>query len=233
MSVTASLSIDFQLNRIKRYLKAGDVLYMPLEYGQLARKRKAVYSGAEAPYVIAYEKSSLEDFSAARKLNAYLYFDLHFLFSSIAEMGLSAMDFKRRITADDYNAWGDQTGHTIEKGVPYRDYLDSLDPHPATTVSEGSYSAKAVSGFLAWASDHGVIVVGGFPTYAQGEPVSAEAETALKTFYTSRGHYFLSLKNKGRYPKADFFDTVYHLTEPAQVEHSKLVGLELKKLLDL
>ena len=233
MSVTASMSIDFQLNRIKEYLIPGDVIYMPLEYGQLARSRKVVYSGVEAPYTVAYEKSSLAEFPLERKINAYLYFDLHFVFSSVAEMGLSAMDFKRRITADDYNEWGDQTGHTVEKGEPYRDYIENASARPSSTVDIASYSAVAVADFLAWASEHGVLVVGGYPTYAVGEDLPQEADQKLKEFYQTRGHKFLDLGNKARYPKAYFFDTIYHLSEPYQIEHSRLVGEHLKELLEL
>ncbi|MDA9590038.1 hypothetical protein N9R65_04555 [Opitutales bacterium] len=233
MGVSAGLSIDFQLNRIKPYLQQGDLLYLPLEYGQLARDRKAVFSGAEAPYVVGYEKSALKDFSFMRKLHAYMYFDLNFAFSALSEMSLSAMNFKRRITADDFNGWGDQTGHTLEKAEAYESYIDSTPANPTVAVDEGSYSAKAVVAFLDWASESGVIVVGGYPTYAEGKPLSDEAEESLKVFYTSRGHYFLDLENKGRYPKAHFFDTIYHLAEPYQLEHSRLVGIELKKLLNL
>ncbi|HAV12416.1 MAG TPA: hypothetical protein DCX06_02815 [Opitutae bacterium] len=233
MSVTASMSIDFQLNRIKSYLHEGDIIYMPLEYGQLTRSQKAVYSGIEAPYVVAYEKASLKGFSPMRKLHAYFYFDLKFLFSAIAEMGLSAMDFKRRITADDFNAWGDQVGHTIEKGLPYADYINGTPAIPASTVRGESYAALAVSDFLHWAKLEGIVVVGGYPTFADGERLDFSQKADLKNFYIDRGHYFLDLENMGRYPKSHFFDTIYHLAEPYQIEHSRLVGIELKQLLNL
>lgn len=232
MGVSAGLSIDFQLNRIKPFLQAGDIIYLSLEYNQLARSKKEVYSGSEAPYVVAYEKSSLREFPLMRRLQAYLSFDLKFLFSAMAEMGLTAMDFQRRITADDFNRWGDHTGHTIEKGGPYREYIEASAAFPGITVDPDSFAAHAVADFLDWASSSGVDVIGGWPTYAQGRAVSAEAEAQLKAFYESRGHHFLDLENKGRYPKNYFFDTIYHLAEPYQIEHSRLVGEALKALLE-
>ncbi|WOO42925.1 hypothetical protein [Rubellicoccus peritrichatus] len=231
MSVTASLSIDFQLARLKPFLNEGDIIYMPLEYGQLARAAKTVYSGIEAPYSIAYEKASLNEFGLMRKIHAYFYFDLKFFFSSVTEMTLSAIGFERRITADDFNEWGDQTGHTIEKGIPYRDYIEKSIPTPATTVDVDSMSARAVADFLSWAKERGVVVVGGYPTYAEGENLTPDSDNDLVSFYVSNGHYFMGLENKGRYPKSYYFDTIYHLSEPYQIAHSEIVGKKLKALI--
>ena len=231
MSVTASMSMDFQLNRIKPFLSAGDIVYMPLEYGQLDRSRKTVYSGVEAPYVVAYEKASLADFNLMRQLHAYFYFDLQFIFSALAEMALTEMGYERRVTADDFNDWGDQTGHSIEKAQPYVDYITRTSVSAPKGVDTKSFSAQSVADFFEWAREHNVVVVGGYPAYAEGPSITNEVDAGLKGFYQSRGHYFLSLESKGRYPKKNFFDTIYHLAEPYQLEHSQLVGEELKKLL--
>jgi len=230
MSVTASMSIDFQLNRIKPFLIAGDIVYMPLEYGQLARSRKTVYSGIEAPYVVAYDKTSLADFNLMRQLHAYFYFDLKFIFSALAEMALTEMGFERRVTADDFNEWGDQTGHSIEKAKPYANYINQTTVSAPKGIDTESFSAQSISEFLEWASEHGVVVVGGYPTYAEGLAITSEAVSGIELFYESRGHYFLNLENKGRYPKTHFFDTIYHLAEPYQLEHSQRVGDGLKEL---
>lgn len=232
MSVTAGISIDYQLNRLKPFLREGDIIYMPLEYSQLRKNKKQVYSGVEAPYVIAYEKESLQHFSWPRKIHAALFFDFRFALSACAEMGLTAISYKRRITADDFNEWGDQFGHTVEKAKPYIEYINSVESNATDAVDENSYSAGKVSDFLNWCRDNSITVIGGYPTYAEGSPLPEDEDQELKTFYQKRGHYFLDLENKGRYPKSYFFDTVYHLAEPYQIEHSKLVGQHLKELID-
>lgn len=231
MSITASMSLDYQIERIKKYISSGDVLYLPLEYSQLQKGKKATYSSIEAPYVVAYDKAALWKFSNERKIHALLYFDVKFIFSAATEMFLSAMNYRRRITSDDFNKWGDQTGHTIEKAKSYRDYIESVEVNVMKALDATSYSAQTISSFLQWATDQGITVVGGYPTLAKGLPIPEDELEALRAFYKDQGHDFLELPNKGRYPKAHFFDTIYHLSEPYQINHSKLVGQHLKALL--
>jgi hypothetical protein len=230
MSLTASLSIDYQLSKIKPYLRAGDIVYMPLEYGQLTRSKLKVQSGKEAPYAVAYDKASMIDFTPYRKLRAYMYFDLKFCFSSVVEMYLSHKGFKRRISADNLNRWGDQTDHSVERGEKYQGYIASQDGMPSKPVIPNAYSAQLVSEFLKWAKDNDVHVVGGYPTYIEGPELPTADDQALRHFYTDQGHLFLSLENRGRYPRSYFFDTVYHLCEPYQIEHSKVVAKGLLQI---
>ncbi|MDF3130411.1 hypothetical protein P0Y35_14485 [Kiritimatiellaeota bacterium B1221] len=231
MSQTASLSIDYQLSKIKPYLHPNDIIYMPLEYGQLTRSKRRVQSGKEAPYAVAYDKASMRDFTPYRKLRAHMYFDLKFCFSSVVEMYLSHKGFKRRISADNLNRWGDQTDHSVERAKKYIDYISAQDGIPSKPIKTKAYSAQLVSEFLTWAKEHGVLVVGGYPTYIEGAELPEDDDQALQNFYVDQGHLFLALDNRGRYPRSHFFDTAYHLCEPYQIEHSQLVAEGLLKLI--
>jgi hypothetical protein len=52
------------------------------------------------------------------------------------------------------------------------------------------------------------------------EPLVAQ----LRGFFQQHGQDFLVLPNRSQYPLDCFFDSLYHLNEGCQVEHSKLVG---------
>ncbi len=231
MSVSAGFAIDIQLERIKPMLRAGDWMYLPLEYGELTRDAKAVYTDASVPYMVAYEPDVLAALPPERRLRAAFYFDLPFLFSALAEMGLQAAGYERRITVKDFNAWGDHIDHTPAKAAPYRGHVMRSKADPGPVVVADSFSARAVSAFLDWARERGVTVVGGYPVYAEGVPIDPQADARLQEFFTSRGHRFLALANKGRYPRRLFFDSVHHLCEPYQAEHSMLVGEALREML--
>ena len=47
MSIAASISLDYQLDKIKPHLSAGDLIYLPLEYGLLNKSRKQMMAGDE------------------------------------------------------------------------------------------------------------------------------------------------------------------------------------------
>jgi hypothetical protein len=91
---------------------------------------------------------------------------------------------------------------------------------------------QAVMGaFLEWCHAHGVVAVGGLPTVFDDQPVQDAAIAELREFYRSHGAGFLVLPSRSQYPRADFYDSAYHLRQAAQQRHSALLAQGLRPFL--
>ena len=232
MSVSADLSLDYQLDIIKPYLTPGDIVYLPLEFGSLSGTEKEIMAGAELPYIVAYDHEYLKGMGFERLIYALFYFDLKFLISGLGEMLLDSMHVQRRFSLDTLTLQGDESGHTLEKGAPYRDLLASLEwsPPAPDAFSGDSFKSGILGDFLEWAADRDIQVIGGLPTTFDDRPVPDELVARLCAFYRRHGHRFLVLDNKSQYPRPSFYDTPYHLVEEQQINHSRLVAGRLLEI---
>jgi len=232
MSVSADLSLDYQLGIIKPYLNAGDIVYLPLEFGALSGTKQEVMAGAEQPYVVAYDHDYLQGMGVERLVHALFYFDLKFLISGLGEMLLNSMHVKRRFTPDTLTRQGDESGHTREKGLAYREQLASLEWSPPAPhdFTGDSFKAELLGDFLGWAAERDIQVIGGLPTTFDDAPVPDEYIARLCAWYRQHGQGFMVLENKSRYPRSSFYDTPYHLVEEQQIRHSRLVASRLGEI---
>ena len=226
MSVSADLSLDYQLGIIKPYLKAGDIVYLPLEFAALSGTKQEVMAGAEQPYVVAYDHDYLKGMKFERLMHALFYPDLKFLISGLGEMLLERLHVKRRFTPDTLTRQGDESGHTLEQGLPYRELIANVEwspPSPEDFAGD-SFKAGLLGEFLDWAADRKIRVIGGLPTTFDDEPVPDEFVARLCAWYRQHGQGFMVLENKSQYPRSSFYDTPYHLVEEQQIRHSRLVA---------
>jgi hypothetical protein len=232
MSVSADLSLDYQLDIIKPYLNADDIVYLPLEFGALSGTKQEVMAGAEQPYVVAYDHDYLKGMGVERLVYALFYFDLKFLISGLGEMLLDGMHVKRRFSPDTLTRQGDESGHALEKGSPYREQLASLEWSPPAPgdFSWDSFKAGLLGDFLDWAAERNIQVIGGLPTTFDDEPVPDEFVARLCAWYRQHGQGFMVLENQSRYPRSSFYDTPYHLVEEQQIRHSRLVAGQLGEI---
>ena len=231
MSVSADLSLDYQLDIIRPHLEAGDTVYLPLEYEALSGSREQAMAGGELPYVTAYDRAYLARMPADRMLHALFYPDLKFLISGLGEMLFESLGIRRRFSLDTITRQGDESGHTMDKGKPYREYLLNLawQRPGAEQFDPASYKTKALSDFLEWATEKDVTVIGGLPTTFNDEPIDDELVASLCAYYREHGHEFIVLENKSQYPRGHFFDTPYHLAEEYQIQHSREIAYRLKQ----
>ena len=220
MSIAANISLPFQVERLKPYLAAHDVVYLPLEYRTPSFAPDSV--GGEGPYVMAYERRSLALFHGRQRFEVLFYFDGRFLLSALGEMALAARGYERRFSVNTVSAWGDETGHSAAKGQAYASYLRTL---PQIVVAPEPYESdrdwQDVIAFLEWATAQRVVVIGGLPTTFEDTVLPPVVVSYLERLYTSRGHYFVALPNRSLYPRSSFFDTPYHLCEEAMAAHSQ------------
>lgn len=123
-------------------------------------------------------------------------------------------------------------GHGEEEAAGYVDLLRDLPPPVWEGLNpEPGGSLDALSRFLDWASARNIRVIALPPTTAEDMVQTPDMARALRVYYADHHVRWLALPQGGRYPRTAFYDTLYHLTEPFQLRHSRLVAEEVKGLL--
>ena len=232
MSISANISLDYQFKILQPFLKTGDLVYLPLEYGALKGDKKALMSGLELPYILSYDHDSIFSMDSDRLLHGLFYFDLKYLFSGLSEMVLMKLGVKRRFNLQTLTENGDESSHTEEKSKKYRSYLKNLqwDVPTDEDFDNESYKANVVRSFLQWSKQKGVKVIGGLPTTFNDQKIPKSLIAKMCRFYLDEGHNFLLLDNHSQYSRHFFYDTSYHLNESAQRQHSLKIGVHIKNI---
>ncbi|MGE0222308.1 MAG: hypothetical protein AB7F35_14635 [Acetobacteraceae bacterium] len=233
--VAVGIGLDYLFARWRTLLRAGDVVYLPLEQVQYSRTRSATALGPDAAIMLRHDRDTLARLPADRWLGALFAFDLRALVMSLIEQTLLAAGFHdpRAGVTGGTNAWGDHVGHTAARAAANEAILAAAGPVSvsAASITQGD-GTRIVAAFLAWANANGVRVVGGLPTGFADAPLPDATLDAIQSVYRDGGAEFLMLPNRSRYPRSWFFDTPDHLHEDAQIAHSRLVAHALRRLLD-
>jgi len=229
-SIGVGIGLDFLLDQWRPLLRRGDIVYMPLEYGQYRFTKAEMHGGLQNALMVHSQRDYLLSLDAKRITAAYGSFDLAFLIHGLAEMALDRRGFRRRSSTDSLTPQGDERGHTAQLGQAYTTFLRGSTAESAQ-VPVTSDVILVIDQFLQQARRDGILVVGGLPTVPDSVTVEAADIERLRTLYTSRGQAFVVLPNRSRYPLECFFDTLYHLNEGCQTAHSAAVASELAPLL--
>jgi len=227
--VGRGIGLDYLFDRLEPLLKPGDVVYMPLEYEWYLDDKIAAMTGPDAELMFFGDKGKLLGFGGERVLRAFFSFDLRYLASALSEMALQAIGVQRRVGLATMTPQGDEAGHTPAEAAPYRAYLATVNPYipTAEALAASSYVEHQLAGFLTWARQHGILVIGGLQTTFRDAPVTEETIDALRHIYEANGQRFLVLPSRSQYPRDCFFDTYAHLTEPCQIAHSNALAAAL------
>jgi GNAT superfamily N-acetyltransferase len=231
--VAVGIGLDYLFARWERRLRKGDTVYLPMEEAQYVRSRAATDLGPDAAIMFRHDWRTLARLPPHRWLGALFSFDLRYALMAVIESALVAGHFHDpRAAAEGHtNAWGDHTGHTPALGAPYRAVLARAHPFHATPgeIRRG-YGTRLIVRFLRWAHAHGVRAIGGLPTEFVDDPMPRATRAAIRAVYLANGAGFLELPNRSLYPRADFFDTPDHLSEPWQIVQSVAAGRALRWL---
>ncbi len=232
--VAVGIGLDYLFARWQTLLRAGDVVYLPLEQAQYARARAATLVGPDAAIMARHDRATLASLPPDRWMGALFAFDLRALVMSTIELALTALHFRdpRAEVTGSANAWGDHVGHTAELGTVNAKMLAIIRPeHLTAHAIETGDGTRLVRGFLAWAATNGVHVIGGLPTGFADSPPPETTLAAIRAVYGSARARFLQLPNNSRYDRSAFFDTPDHLHEAAQITHSIAIARAMAALL--
>ena len=227
--VAVGIGLDYLFARWMPLLRAGDIVYLPLEQAQYTRPRTETMLGPDAAMMARHDRATLLRLSPDRWAGALFAFDARALVMSVLEMALTAAGFvdPRSAVTGEMNDWGDQIGHTPARARASAELLARARPahRPSHAIEAGEGSAE-IRRFVAWAVASGITVLGGFPTGFVDLPIPPDTAEAIRGIYRLHGTSvaFLELPNQARYPRTWFFDTPDHLHEDAQRLHSRLVA---------
>jgi hypothetical protein len=231
MAVTAGLGVDLVLAKVEDVIRPGDVVLLPLEYDFYGAGAEGLRNNATAnTYLATYDRALLMRQDWRRLTAALLTLSLQDAYSSVVEMGLQTAGFQRRFTLSQLTAQGDMTGHSPERGAEYAGYVASMPvvaPMAGSAV-EDSEGMRLITAFIARHKERGVHVYGANPTTIDDGSPPAPGFEAVERVWRQAGAGFLALPNLGRYPRSFFYDTVNHLAEPFQIEHSRALARRLK-----
>lgn len=233
--VAVGVALDYLFTRWQPLLHAGDMVYLPLEETQYPRSHAATDLGPDAAVMLRHDRAMLWGMPFRRQVAALFSSDFRAGIMSLLEMALFYGGFHdpRAAASGSTNAWGDHVGHSVALGAADRSALAAEDPfHPSGEQIRSGYGTVLVTGFLRWAGEHDVQVIGGLPTGFADRPIPDDSLAAIRAIYHDQGAGFLELPNRSRYPRTDFFDTPDHLNEPTQIRHSVAIAHALIRLTD-
>lgn len=232
--IARGVGFDYLVASLKPALHPGDVVYMPWEYDWYQDNKAQVMSGPDGAEMFYGGKRELIDLGLERSVRASFSFDLPFVFTAITEMGLDAAGVRRRFNLRTLTPEGDEMGHTAQKARAYASYVRTAagDIPSATELSRPSYIKSLMIEFFAWARRHGVAVVGGLQTMPSDVSLSPSQLEVLRRFYESNGENFLVLENRSQYPRKCFYDTLAHLNEYCQIQHSTMLAAAMVPFLE-
>lgn len=229
--VAVGIGLDYLFTLWQPLLNPGDIVYLPLEEAQYTVSQAASRLGPDAAIMARHDWNTLARLPPSRWAAALFAFDLRAGIMSPIETALVAAGFHdpRTEAIGTTNIHGDHIGHTARLAAGNRAVLATFTPEHATAMQVRTQAAsRQIAGFLDWARDRGVRVIGGLPTGFDDSPIPPDTLSAIRALF---GTAFLELPNRGRYPRADFFDTADHLHEAAQIAHSRSVAEALKALI--
>ncbi|HET7881269.1 MAG TPA: hypothetical protein VFL55_10315, partial [Acetobacteraceae bacterium] len=225
--VAVGIGLDYLFARWQQVLRAGDIVYLPMEQAQYTRPATA--TGPDAAILFRHDWRTLASLAPQRWLSGLFAWDLRSALMAPIEALLVAARFHdpRAEATGATNRWGDHVGHTATLAQASRSVLATTAPyHTSASAIRNGAGSQQIAAFTRWACAHGVQVIGGLPTGFDDVPMP-ELD-AMTSVYTENGGGFLVLPNFSRYPRSAFFDTAEHLNEAWQVEHSRLLAERLR-----
>lgn len=230
--LAVGIGLDYLFARWERLLRPGDTVYLPMEPAQYVATRLATATGPDASIMARRDRATLALLAPERWLAAAFAMDARGGLMALVETALAGGGL-RDPRAGQTNAWGDRVGHAAPHATPGAPALLAglVVRHPAAVSIRDGHGAALIAGFTRRATARGVRVIGGLSTGFADTPLPEPALAAIAAVYLDNGGGFLALPNRSRYPRADFFDGPEHLTEPAQIAHSRALAVALRPLL--
>jgi hypothetical protein len=230
--IAVGIGLDDIFTRYEPHLRAGDVVYMPMELQQYTASASAYDAGVDGEFLLRHDRHVLEKLSLARVVGAGFCCTLADLTDALVEMPLSQARViqPERILSAAYDLQGDRIDNDLIDRDPALLTVEPRKPPPAKDVSKG-YGAKLIAGFVRRESLKGVIVIGGMPVDYVTEKIPPDTMSAIAEIYTKNGGRFTVLPSHSHYPRTDFFNGEDHLAKPCQYLHSIWVSQRLEVLL--
>ena len=221
MGIAGDVALDWTLDKTPRPAGGGrSGLYAASNMNSIPAPRAQMDTGMDAAYRFRHDKASLAARGPEGVVRAAFMFSLPTLVQSLGEMGLQGMGVQRRFNLDTLDRQGDETGHDGAKAIAY---LAVIGPERRRNMPDPESDGQ--SGWQP-GGDRGVPGLvprpwcrrsGGLPTVFNDQPIPDAAIARIERLFIARhGAEFLVLPSRSQYPRADFYDSGYHLRQSAQ-----------------
>lgn len=220
---TVGLGLNYLFAEYRPFLKAGDIVYLPLEYQQYLITRPEMLTGPDAAILFRKDWRQLARRGPEGFARAAFMADIDYASQSVIEQALSAAGVRARFDKQASDVQGDQTGLTHEAGRIYDPAIAVARwAPPSPGEFRGASGAKfEIMQFLDWCHAHGVRVIGGLPVAFDSPRVGDDLIAELRAFYAAHGATLVVMDNRSQYPRDWFYDTPFHLEEAHAIEHSR------------
>jgi hypothetical protein len=230
--IAVGIGLDDVFARYEPSLRAGDVVYMPMELQQYTATAGEYQTAVDGEFLFRYDRNVLATLPLQRIMGASFCCSFADLMEAFAEMPLAE---SRMIKPDgllntEYDAQGDR----IDNDLSARD-IALLQHEPRIALSpydiRVGYGTTLIAAFVARESHKGVVVIGGMPVDYSSSHVPGSLLSVIAATYAGNGGTFTVLPNESEYPPEDFFNSEDHLAKPCQYMHSIFVAQRLAGLL--
>lgn len=241
LGLHGGLGGGYILSRVKRLIREGDIVVLPLEYG--------VYSSSGisddfkndpelARFLMSYDRSSLQKISPISLAN-------RFFSNAFSSQGkkeylkyfqgeLSREDVLKRLKQQSVeggcysgltlNKYGDETCNIVKEDSSANSKVVNTALFPAMTdIDPGGYIAD----FVQFATEKGVKIIPLYPvsTYTEDyqDPVYRQSLQSIKMFWESQGLEFQDTLESSLLPPELMYDTMYHPNDLGRQKRTQAV----------
>ena len=232
--VHAALEIDYILNRVKKILKPGDVVIVPLEYNVL------LYDGGvnevRSRFVLLFDPTYYNSLSFFEKINYFLKFSPLTIELSMWSAFWKLTGSKNSLRSYDVNTLnqnGDETSN-IGNDLIKKKY-DEFKPLNIQKIKlKETFGLRTLDNFNKWCKNHNIkfyvtfACTMSFDVYRNIE--YQEYFKKIENYFTQHGIKIIGSPDDFFYSKDFFYDTEYHLNSEGMTCHTKNLISKLKDL---
>jgi hypothetical protein len=229
MGIHQGLTISYQLYSLKKVLKKGDIVILPLEYSSFSYDGDL--SKITIDYVISYDKEYLKHIPIIESLQYIASISPMHLLDSIQIIKIE--DINNRYDSYNLNDYGDETSNIGKKNL---DQEYKIAP-PFAAMSNNFNETKGleeISKFNVWCKQHGIML---YVTYANTLYYKDYDNHTYRNYFDKLAKYFADHNILTIGKPSDFFfnedlcyDHPYHLNrEGVTIRTQQLINM-LEKL---
>ena len=244
MGLHASLSLDFQLNMLKPFLRQGDVVVLSFEYeslGGMARAFELLQIAAFKPSVLAFA-----GWPQGRKIVDELHLFVGGVVRTAVKLDRGAREGGDTLySRKEFDAYGDfrsrhrrislwtddptvaAAGNAGKKRLELNAVIHPISP------KQLEKSIRSLRSFVDYSARKGATICYSFPPQAEPrmEQMRAAVEACERAVAGCDGLILLDRPLDGSYPWGEFFDTHYHLTAQGMARRTKALIASLRPVL--
>ena len=211
LSVHAGLGTEYIIERVKRVAKKGDLIILPLEYGNLT------YNGDESvvlnKYLLSYDKDYFNsNFDFTQKLSIISSISILDLFSRLfSPVAESEKEQIKSKFLKELNENGDMLNMTEHDSLKTKKNPFKL-PDP---ISLETLALKEIVDFNMYCKNNGILLYITFPNIVYDEAYKTDKYrnyfNFLHQYFKENGVAVIGTPEDAMYPRELFFDSEYHL----------------------